>query len=261
MSWSRFEDGYDEDERVEDAWELDPRTIGLHVMATTCCARRETDGVIPPRWLRLKLPIGLDREKLLAVMVKVGLFDRLPAGETRQLAARRGPSVVVGPFAEDRYIVADYLERNDSAEYLRDRRARDAARKAPGIRAESKPIPPGLRAESERSPNGLARAAPRGGAQVGSGLTTLPRPERKDPPNPPPAGGRQRDIAAWESHALAWAKSLGVTGANVRPVARRSEILRAVRQSQCWASKDPAGTLRAVVGELYPALLETAGPA
>lgn len=156
MTWVKWDDGYDESEKVEDAWDAERATIGLHAQATTCCARRETDGVVPPRWLKAKLPERRERQRVLAVMVKTRLFDVLPAGETVELPVKRGPAITVGPFDEDRYLVHDYLDHNDSSAYLQARRAADSERKAAGGRNGN---PNGFRADSKRNPSGIQAAS------------------------------------------------------------------------------------------------------
>jgi 5-methylcytosine-specific restriction endonuclease McrA len=129
VTWSKFDDLYDEHEKVEDAWEQERATIGLHAMATTYCSRQGSDGVIAPRWIRRKLPNERERARVLRALVEVGLFDVLPAGETVVLLDRDGEEVVVGPYAEDRHMVHDYLHHNDSAGKLKRNREWDRRRK------------------------------------------------------------------------------------------------------------------------------------
>ena len=117
MTWSRFDDRYDEHEQVEDAWFSFPANpVGLHVMATTACNRWNSDGVIKPRWLLTKLPDGKIRERILAAMVKYELFDLIPAGETRDYATGDGEVVTLGPFDSERYVVHGFFKFHDSAE-------------------------------------------------------------------------------------------------------------------------------------------------
>lgn len=138
MTWSKFDDRYDEHDKVEEAWfRHPPNPVGLHVMATTACNRWLSDGVIKPRWLASMLPKPKDYETVLATMVDVELFDLLPEGEQATLTDSDGEPVVVGPFAEDRYLVHDFLERHDSKRQVTARRAADAARKRKGFRKES----------------------------------------------------------------------------------------------------------------------------
>ena len=185
MSWSRFDDLYDEHDKVEDAWEQDRATVGLHVMATTHCNRLSTDGVVRPRWLRRKLPTEKERSRVLAVMVEVGLFDLLPAGEIVTVRDSDGEAITLGPFAEDRHIVHDFLLRHDSSRQVKERRKADAVRKAAsrrrGRRAESERSPEDVRADSGRTPGGVqpesgaSRTCGRAGAQA------FPDPALPDP--------------------------------------------------------------------------------
>lgn len=171
MSWVRYDDRFDDVDKVQAAWERDRATIGLHVMATTFCARHDTDGVVSNRWLRQKLPTARERNRVLAIMLEERLFDLLTAGEIREIQPKRGEIVTVGPFAEDVYLVHDYLQHNDSSRYLGERRRRDSERKrsadsSDSVQSESNGNPRGFLQESSRNPIGPhARAA----VQVGSG--------------------------------------------------------------------------------------------
>lgn len=150
MPWSRFDDGYDEHERVENAWfAFPPNPVGLHVMATTACNRWQSDGVIRPRWLTTRLPDRKDRERILAYVVANALFDFLAAGATRELVDSDGNRIVVGPYEEDRYLVHDFLDRHESSVQTRARRALDSERKRKGRRPESAGSPGGIRADSD----------------------------------------------------------------------------------------------------------------
>lgn len=180
MTWSKFDDLYDEHEKIQDAWELDRAAVGLHVMATTHCNRMLTDGVVQPRWLKRMLPSPKEHHRVLGVMVDVGLFDLLPAGQTRTVNDAEGDPVTLGPFAEDRYLVHDFLDRHESKRQVEERRARDAARKRSGRRKESGGSPSGRRAESERSPDVRAPAS-------------RPDPTRPDQKTPPPPASRGSD--------------------------------------------------------------------
>jgi hypothetical protein len=123
VTWSKFDDGYDQNEKIEDAWYENPATIGLHVMATTHCARHGSNGVIRPRWLADKIPSVKERARVVETLVRHGLFELLPAGAITMLADRDGELTEVGPFPDERYVVHDFLKYNDSVakrERLRD---------------------------------------------------------------------------------------------------------------------------------------------
>lgn len=194
MSWSRFDDLYDEHEKIAEAWfRFPPNPVGLHVMATTACNRWLSDGVIRPRWLIEKLPKLKDRTRVLGAMVEVGLLDVLPAGTAFQAVDSSGNEIHAGPFQEDRYVVHDFLDRHDSSVQIKERRAKDATRKAVGRRTESNGSPNGVHAESAGSPRASRARVP-----------SLPIP--KDPPSPPKSGGRQRDRLAFERDVKAYAE-------------------------------------------------------
>jgi hypothetical protein len=201
VSWARGDDRYDDHPKIKKAWRVSGYAVGLHWMATTASCRHETDGLVDPEWLAEKLAVLPPKARQLAVdtVVKLGLFEALPAGETRAGTDRHGFTVTIGPVDEDTYIVHDFLEYNDSSAYLRDRRARDAARKATGGRK-------GLPQDSARSPSGVD-------ADSASPYPALP--DQKNPPNPPrgewagpptkPAKHRSTDLAAWEEQMDAYA--------------------------------------------------------
>jgi len=180
MTWSKFDDGYDEHEKVDAAWDREPAAVGLHVMATTACNRWESDGVTRPKWLLGKLPSKKQRERVLDCMVDVGLFDLLPAGEIREVRDSDGNWITLGPFSEDRYVVHDFLDRHESSVQLRARRDADAARKR-----SSRESPANVRPDSERTPLGVleeSAGSPRVGADGHADAQAFPPP----PPPPPP---------------------------------------------------------------------------
>ena len=246
MTWSKFDDLYDEHEKVEDAWEQERATIGLHVQATTYCNRLLTDGAIHPRWLRRKLPDRRERERVLGVMVDVGLFDLLPAGDILTFSPKEGDPVQVGPFAEDRYIVHDFLDRHDSKATVEARREADAGRKRKG---RVKPTPDGVQpdsaADSERTDAGVRGASDDPPARV---IPTRPDPtESSKPPQPPASGGRKRAVESFERTAAAWATSVGVSGDGVR-------LVKAYRQAAPWIDPEPAAYFRDFCRHHFPSL-------
>lgn len=128
MTWSKFDDGYDEHEKVLSAWfATPPNAVGLHVLATTVCNRRLSDGVVPPTWLQTMLPPGGRWRRhyaaTLDAAVTSGLFDVLDAGSTAQFVDIAETEIVVGPFPEARYLVHDFLDRHESSVTVKTRRA------------------------------------------------------------------------------------------------------------------------------------------
>lgn len=150
MTWSRFDDLYDEHEKVEEAWETEPATIGLHVMATTASNRWLSDGIIRPRWLKVKLPNAKLRARTLAALVNAGLFDVLQAGQVLEVEDTNGNRIEHGPFPEDRYVVHDFLDRHPSSVMVKERRRADSERKARGRQSDSRRSPRGIQSESAR---------------------------------------------------------------------------------------------------------------
>ena len=186
MTWSRFDDGYDEHEKVQEAWHSVPAAVGLHVMATTACNRWLSDGVIRPRWLAATLPDRRARKRVLDVLLEVELFDVLPANETVVVYDSDDNEIVLGPYPEERYLVHDFLDRHDSSVMVKNRRRADAERKARSrssktgnVRSDSERTPAGIQAESARSPS-----ASRAGARAGA------------PPHPDPTHTHNSTVAA-----------------------------------------------------------------
>jgi hypothetical protein len=200
VTWSKFDDLYDEHEKVEDAWERERATIGLHVQATTYCNRLLTDGVIHPRWLRRKLPERRERDRVLVVMVECGLFDLLHAGETITVTPKGGGLVTLGPFPEDRYVVHDFLDRHDPKAIVQARREAEAERKRTSRSARSpKSVHPDVQADAARTAAGIRAASDDPPARV--------IPTRPDPTIPPlpPEGGRKREQDRFAEEMRAWA--------------------------------------------------------
>lgn len=247
MTWSKFDDGYDEHEKIEEAWDRDRATVGLHAMATTACNRWLSDGVIRPKWLRLKLPSKRERERVLRAMLDVELFDLLRAGDTLVVTDSDDNEITLGPFDDDRYVVHDFLDRHDSSVQVKAKRKRDAERKAKtrretgNVRSDSKRIPSGFQADSAGS-----SLASRAGA--GGGPPAPPDPTRPDQEPPyPPEGGQAADLdAARERLRLA---------APPRPVSKRQrDLVYWYEQLEAWAAEHfPGASLSGVerlVGEI-----------
>ena len=180
MSWAKLDDGHDDGKKARRACRegiYGLAALGLHALAISQSARRETNGAVDTDWLdeKLRKLTARERTRLERMAVDLGLFDVLLAGEVRDLNTKRGPDVAVGPFDDDCYLVHDYLDYNDSAEYLEARRRADAERKAnrihkpasDGIQAESVGSPNGFHAESNGNPSDPSRASAR--PRVGSG--------------------------------------------------------------------------------------------
>jgi hypothetical protein len=170
MTWSRFDDRYDEHEKIDSAWHaFPPNPVGLHVMATTACNRWLSDGVIRPLWLTSKLPNAKQRKAVLGAMLDLELFDFLPAGQQITTVDGANNRIALGPFQEDRYLVHDFLDRHDSSVQVKERRRKDAERKRAGGKKDSGGIPDGFHADSDWTP-----VAPRAGAPASAHLRPVP---------------------------------------------------------------------------------------
>ena len=108
MGWARIDDGYYDHPKVLRAVELDAGSIGLHVRAISYCAKQELNGHIPERAVCALMPLQRDREKAVAALIEVGLFQA----------------------TEDGYVLHDYLDYNPSREEILEKRKRDRERKA-----------------------------------------------------------------------------------------------------------------------------------
>jgi hypothetical protein len=190
MSWSRFDDLYDDHPKVMAATHSNALAAALHPQAITAASRRESDGLVDPFWLLARAPDKRKRTEALTVLVRLRLFDVIPAGETWAGEDDKGHAVTIGPFTEDRHIVHDYLDYNPSSVQLQERRRLDAERKASGRRKDSDGSPAGHDADSEGSPSG-----PRGSAGAD------PRPTPHPSPSPSPeeksvGGARANELDA-----------------------------------------------------------------
>lgn len=140
MTWSKFDDRYDENEHVEDAWfEYPPNPVGLHVMATTACNRWLSDGLVRARWIASMLdhhPLMRTKDvaPFLDAMVAHELFDRIKVGDTLTVHDSDGETVVFGPYADVQYVVHNFLLHHDSKRQVKARRSADAERKRAGRR-------------------------------------------------------------------------------------------------------------------------------
>jgi len=202
MSWARLDDLFDDNRKVKRTFRRCPTAIAVYVMAITYCARHATDGVVDIDWLEERLPAPEARADVLAALTAGGLFEHLPAGDTRtvEVEARTkhagAHSVQLGPLPEDAYLVHDFLDYNPSSVEVEARRAADAQRKRQtreerprGRRADAARTPRAVHAESE-SPGparpGPTRPDPRSSSpDVGSRVPApAAAPARTVPPSP-----------------------------------------------------------------------------
>lgn len=233
MTWSRFDDGYDEHEKVQEAWHSVPAAVGLHVMATTACNRWLSDGVIRPRWLAATLPDRRTRARVLAALLEVELFDVLPANETVTVYDSDDNEIVLGPYPEERYLVHDFLDRHDSSVMVKNRRRADADRKARSrsgktgnVRPDSERTPSGIQAESERSPS-----ASRAGARAGA----PPHPDPTLPNNDTVAASGDDVAAVWTAYIQTRHQVLGPRSTPQLTTSRRRLITSRRRE---WPLQD-----------------------
>jgi len=188
VSWSRFDDLYDDHPKLMAAMHTCPLAAALHAHAITAASRRESDGLVDPFWLLARVPNKRRQDEALATLVRLRLYDVLPAGETLTRADAQGFEATIGPFDEQRYVVHDYLDFNPSSTQLAEKRRKDALRKMAGRRKDSAGSPRGHAVESAGSPSG-----PRGRGRAGPHPIPVPSQSLRPPQAPPQAGGPQID--------------------------------------------------------------------
>lgn len=146
MSWAKFDDRYDDNEKVKRAWKLSPAAAAVHAHAITYSSRHETDGIVTVEWVQERFDIARmkdkDRREAIEALVSTGLFETVDG---------------------ERFVVHDYLKFNPSSRQLDDRRRRDSERKRAktpdGIHLESDRNPNGSHLDSTGSPNGIQSAS------------------------------------------------------------------------------------------------------
>ncbi len=179
MAWVKLDDRFSGHPKVRKAWKRSRASIGLYVMAVTYCAQHETDGIVELDWADDMLPQPKERDAAIDALVTAGLMHRLD---------------------DERLMIHDYLEHNESREQAEVRREKDRERKARGGKG-GKPKPPsGAQTESAGKPSGV---------QAASGSSRAPVPSRPVPSVPPipPKGGRKRDVEEYEEQLGALAAS------------------------------------------------------
>ncbi len=175
MAWVKLDDRFWSNRKVRRAGESGM----MYVLALSWSADELTDGVIPMDELPFICSgLALDLDVHAERLVDVGLF------------------VIDG----DCYVIPDFLEFNDSADVIRERRAKDRERKAKGGRKGSVRTPEPDQQDSGRIPGGVptesgspdpTRPDPtKGGAPQAAATTTTTgskRGTRLDPGWIPPA--------------------------------------------------------------------------
>lgn len=108
MTWARLDDRFHSHRKVMRAWKSHRAAIGLHVLALTYTCGHELDGHVDVEFVELLLPKTAEREKVVSALVEAGLWDENGTG----------------------WVIHDFLKFNQSAADLRDKRDKEAARKA-----------------------------------------------------------------------------------------------------------------------------------
>ena len=115
MTWVKLDDQLHAHPKVMRAWNARPAALGLHLLALSHCGAYMTDGFVEEAFVGMKLPRKVERDKTVATLIEVGLWEP----------------------AEGGYCIHDFLEYNRSKEQVEGRRRTDSVRKRGGFRAES----------------------------------------------------------------------------------------------------------------------------
>ena len=213
MNFAKLDDRYDDHRKIKRAWRKNRALVGLHAMAITYCWRHNTDGIVDEEWLIEKLPRNAEREKLLAQMIDLGLFDEAGDGHWR---------------------VHDYLDFQDSSEK---RAARvSAGRKAAQTRWGAKGMP--AAPESQCDPHAEPNTEERRGEKRRTALR---------PSDAVAASGDATVEAIWSAYVEARHRVLGTRSTPQLTASRRALIARRLKE---WPGDD---LLAAVQGwTLFP---------
>jgi hypothetical protein len=108
MTWARLDDRFYSNRKVMRAWKLSRASVGLHTMALAWCCGHELDGHVDEEFVESVLPKDKERAVAVDALVAVGLWHRNGTG----------------------WVINDFLEYNPSAASLREKRRKEAERKA-----------------------------------------------------------------------------------------------------------------------------------
>lgn len=108
MTWARLDDRFHSHRKVMRAWKHNRAAIGLHVLALTYTCGHELDGHVDTEFVELLLPRPSERRHAVTALVDSGLWTENGSG----------------------WVIHDFLKFNPSAAELREKREKEAARKA-----------------------------------------------------------------------------------------------------------------------------------
>ena len=108
MPWARIDDHLHAHPKIVAAWQIDPASVGLELLALSHSAAYLTDGAIDQRFVRSWFKSAARRRRAVNALVETGLW--VPNG--------------------DGWVIHDYLDYNEPRELLLERRrAREAKRR------------------------------------------------------------------------------------------------------------------------------------
>lgn len=108
MTWARLDDRFYSHRKVRRAWKLCRASIGLHTLALTYTCGYDLNGRVDSEFVEMMLPAQRERERAVAALVQAGLWEE----------------------NGDDWLIHDFLDYNQSADEIREKRDREAARKA-----------------------------------------------------------------------------------------------------------------------------------
>ncbi len=203
MNFAKLDDRYDDHRKIKRAWRQNRALVGLHAMAITYCWRHNTDGIVDIEWLEEKLPRAAEREKLVGLLVELGLFDHVD---------------------EHTWRVHDYLDFQDSSEK---RAARvSAGRKAAQTRWGAKGMP------AASDPQCDPHAEPNTEERRGEERRTAKRPSDAAAASGAPAATVE---TIWTTYLTARHRVLGPRSTPHLTAARRALIARRLKE---WPAAD-----------------------
>lgn len=106
MTWAKLDDRFHSHPKALRAWEREPASLGLYLLALSWVAANETDGHVPSEWINRQVPVQLDRDRLTETLKEAGLME--PNGEG--------------------WLIHDYLDYNLSRADIAKKRKADAER-------------------------------------------------------------------------------------------------------------------------------------
>lgn len=108
MTWTKVDDQLHAHPKVQQAWQANRASIGLHLLALSHAGAYLTDGHVSEAFVTAQLPRAGERTKAIAALVDSGLWQTSEEGG---------------------WLIHDYLDFNESRQQVTSRRRADSNRK------------------------------------------------------------------------------------------------------------------------------------